>query len=87
MDVINCMITIATFPEHNEKRLFRSRAIYSIGHIVDQFQFQQLHFFMVTNYENLRIFGCPTYATISLDTSSTLEHRAIRTIFVVYKVY
>ena len=36
------------------------------------------------NYENLRIFGCPSYALVPLDTRSKLDNHAIRTKFVGY---
>ena len=36
------------------------------------------------NYENLTIFGCPSYALVPLDTRSKLDNHAVRTIFVGY---
>ena len=86
MDATRCMLVVANLPQtYWEEDLL---TVYYIFNTTYSRSIRTTPFSMWfgknANYENLRVFGCPSYALVPLDTRSKLDNHTVRTIFVGY---
>ena len=82
MDATRCMLVVANLP-----RTYWEEAVSTACYIFNRTYSRSIRttpfslwFRENPNDENLRIFGCPSYALVPLDTRSKLDNHMVRTI-------